>query len=370
MRRRRPTILACVSASLLAITPAAMSQTVQYAYDAAGRLSVVADARGDLAVYDYDAVGNLTSIRRLTVADAPDAVVIALIVPGAARRGSRISIFGKGFATTTAGNIVAVNGAPARVVTATPTRLTVEIPRDATTGAVQLTTPLGMAASVQPLRVLDALAITPASAVVAPGGSVRFTPLGESAGAVRWSVDGRAGGDARRGTITSDGVYAAPASSRGGTVRVTATSLVDAALEATALVSMMAPRSVFIVAEPSVSVEVATATTFSLAAPVVVRVAPLVTNVSPSSGGRGEMVRVVVTGAGFGEATGLEFMAGATADPALAVRTFTLSADGREATADVDIASDAGVGPRIVRVVTPTDSSGAAALGHSVFIVR
>ena len=54
-------------ATLLVLRSAAPAQTIHYSYDAAGRLSVVADPRGDLAVYDYDAVGNLVSIRRIAI---------------------------------------------------------------------------------------------------------------------------------------------------------------------------------------------------------------------------------------------------------------------------------------------------------------
>jgi YD repeat-containing protein len=363
-------VVGMVIAILLAITPTARSQTVQYAYDAAGRLSVVGDARGDVAVYDYDAVGNLLSIRRVAVAGVPQPVVIGLVTPGAVRRGSTISIFGKGFAATPVGNSVTVNGAPAQVLTAAPTRLTVMVPLDATTGPVRLTAPLGTAASPQPLRILGALSITPPTAVVAPGGSIRLAAVGEGLGAVRWSVDGFAGGDAQRGTITSDGLYTAPSAPRSSRVRITATSLDDVAIEASAEVSLMAPRPLFVVARSSVSVGVARAATFAMAAPLTLRVAPVVTSVTPSSAVRGETVRVTAAGAGLDGATRLEFLAGAEADPALVVTGLALAPDGSEATADVTITASAVVGPRTVRLVTPSGTSGDAALGDNVFTVR
>jgi YD repeat-containing protein len=370
MRRHARIVLGTVIAILLAITPTARSQTVHYAYDAAGRLSVVADAQGDVAVYDYDAVGNLLSIRRVAVAGAPQAVVIGLVAPAAARRGSTISIFGKGFAATPVGNSVTVNGAPAPVLTAAPTRLTVTVPPDATTGPVRLTAPLGTAASPEPLRILGALAITPPTAVVAPGGSIRLTAAGEGLRAVRWSVDGFAGGDAQRGTITSDGLYTAPTTPRSSRVRITATSLDDVAVEASADVSLMAPRPLFVVARSSVSVGVTRAATFAMAAPLTLRVAPVIASVSPSSATRGDTLRVTVIGAGLDGATRLEFLAGADADPALVVTGLTPAADGREAAADVTIAAGAAVGPRTVRLVTPSGTSGDAALGDNVFTVR
>src|SRR5512145_1046964 len=115
MRRLTCTVLSSI-VLLLVMPGPATPQTVQYAYDAVGRLSVVADLRGDLAVYEYDAVGNLLAIRRIGIADLPDPVVVALVVPEGARPGTTISIFGKGFAATPADNQVTLNGTRAAVV--------------------------------------------------------------------------------------------------------------------------------------------------------------------------------------------------------------------------------------------------------------
>jgi hypothetical protein len=153
-------------------------------------------------------------------------------------------------------------------------------------------------------------------------------------------------------------------------VRVTATSVHDPAIEATARVSLIAARPLFVVARPVSSAGVAATTAFATAAPLAVRVAPVVIDVTPAAGARGDTVHVTVTGAGLDGATRLEFLAGTTADPALAVTGLAISPDGREARADIAIAADAGLGPRVVRVVTPTGSSGAAGLGDNVFTVR
>jgi YD repeat-containing protein len=375
-------------AAALVIPASATPQIVHYAYDTAGRLSVVADPRGDLAIYDYDAVGNLLSIRRLRVADIPGAIGIALVAPGAAPRGASISIFGKGFAPTPEGNGVAFNGARAPVVTASPTRLVVTVPPDATTGSIHLSAPLGTVTSPLPFRVLGSLTVTPPTALVAAGGSVGFTATGDdgAAAVVRWSVDGLHGGDPARGTITTQGMYVAPAAPRAGTIRVTAISAVDPAIEASAELSVIAPRSLFLIApalgvgsasssarmevSALTSVGVATSARFATALPVALRVAPVVLSVTPATGARGDTTRVTVVGAGFGGAARLDFLAGLSVDPALVVTDLTLSADGTEATADVFIAADASVGPRIVRVVTPTGSSGDAALGANVFTIR
>ena len=369
MRRLTCTVLSGI-VLLLVVPDPATSQTVQYAYDAVGRLSVVADLRGDLAVYEYDAVGNLLAIRRVAIADLPDPVVVALVVPEGARPGATISIFGKGFAATPADNGVTFNGARASDVTAAPTRLTVRVPSDATTGPVRVSAPVATATSREPFRVLGPLSITPPTAVVAPHGSVRFTASADGLSAVRWSVDGIAGGDAARGRITADGVYVAPSASSARAVTVTATSVNHPEIEATARVSIIASRSVFLAGRPLAVGDISRSPRLAMAAPLAVRLAPTVTNVTPPSGARGETTRVTVTGAGLAQATQLEFLVGATTDPALTVSALTVGPDGREVTADVTISPSAALGPRIVRLVTPTGSSGGAGLGDNLFTVR
>ena len=372
-----------LAAALLAFPLAASGQVVHYAYDAAGRLSVVADPHGDLAVYDYDAVGNLLSIRRLGVADVPDAVVIAHVAPEVASRGATVSIFGKGFGATADVNAVTFNGTPAVVLTASATRLTARVPATATTGPIRLSAPLGVAIS-KTFHVLGALNVTPATAVIAPRSSIRFAASTE--GGVRWSVDRVPGGDAQRGTITSDGLYVAPDTLPLAGVLVMATSLLDPALEATARVTMITSRPLFVAADPvavdvrpsaplvtlttAASVAVARNTAFAVAAPLAVRVAPLILSLTPSVAAPGETIRLLITGAGFDDATRLEFMAATAPDATLIASDLTISSDGSEAAADVSVSVAAPVGPRVVRIVTPAGSSGDAVVGQNVFTVR
>jgi hypothetical protein len=373
-----------VAAALLALPSAAPGQTVHYAYDAAGRLSVVADPRGDLAVYEYDAVGNLLSIQRIGVAEVAEHVVIAHVTPGIAPRGAVVSIFGKGFGSSADANAVTFNGVPAAVLTASPTRLTVRVPTNATTGPIHVSTPLG-AASSKVFHVLGALSVMPPTAIVAPRGSVRFVVTGDGAQGVRWSVDRVAGGDARRGTISADGVYVAPETLPPGGVRITATSLVDSGVEATAHVSLIASRPLFVAADPLVvafpapsphvqlraiaSVAVTTNTAFAMAAPVALRVAPVILAVTPDAAARGETARLVITGTGFEGATHLEFWTTAGPDAAIAVSDLVI-VDGNQAAASIAVSPDAALGPRIVRIVTPAGASGDAVSGENVFVVR
>jgi YD repeat-containing protein len=351
--------------ALLLLPADTRGQTVHYAYDAAGRLSIVADPRGDLAIYDYDAVGNLLSIRRIAVADAPDTVVIALVSPTAATRGAMVSIFGKGFGAAADTNAVAFNGAAAEVLVASPTRLTVRVPATATTGAIRVTTPFGTATAPS-FRILDTLTITPPAAIVAPRGRVTFSASGD----VRWSVDRVPGGDAQRGTISRDGVYVAPEALPQTGVRVIATSLLDAALEASARVTMTTSRPLFVVASPLGVGFRSPDTTFAAAAPVGLRVAPAILAVTPSSAARGETTPVGISGIGFAGATRVELRTASGIDPTIVVTNLTVSPDGSEATADIALAADAPLGPRVVRIVTPFGSSGDAVPGQNVFVVH
>ena len=374
-----------LAAALLALPLAASGQGVHYAYDAAGRLSVVADARGDLAVYDYDAVGNLLSIRRIGVGDVADAVVIAHVAPEVASRGSTVSIFGKGFGATVDANAVAFNGASAVVLTAAATRLTARVPANATTGPIRLSTPLGVAMS-KTFHVLGALNITPPTALVAPRGSIRFAASSDGAAGVRWSVDRVPGGDAQRGTITTEGLYVAPDTLPLTGVRVVATSLLDPALEATAHVTMITSRPLFVAADPlavdvrapsprvtlttAASVGIGTNTAFAIARPLSVRVAPVILSVTPSAAAPGETLHLLIAGAGFDNATRLEFVAATGPDPTLVVSDLTVNPDGSEAAADIAVSLSASPGPRVVRIVTPSGSSGDAVTGENVLTVR
>jgi hypothetical protein len=81
-----------------------------------------------------------------------------------------------------------------------------------------------------------AMSVSPSSATIAPSSTQQFaaTIQGLSNAAVTWSVDGVAGGNSNNGTITSTGLYSAPAAIGAHTVAATSvavpTSSVQAAL--------------------------------------------------------------------------------------------------------------------------------------------
>ncbi len=71
------------------------------------------------------------------------------------------------------------------------------------------------------------ISVSPSSATLAPGGTQQFTATvsGTTNTAVTWAVDGMYGGNTTVGTISSSGLYTAPASS--GSHTITATSAAD-----------------------------------------------------------------------------------------------------------------------------------------------
>jgi len=118
------------------------------------------------------------------------------------------------------------------------------------------------------------VSLNPASATVTTGSTVGFTATVNNAAtqSVTWSVNGVAGGNSVVGTISSNGLYTAPATvPNGGAVTISATSTAATNVSASATVTVNAPA-----AQP-----------------------PVVSSVSPSSGTAGATVTVTLNGANF-----------------------------------------------------------------------
>jgi YD repeat-containing protein len=111
--------------------------SVQYVYDASGRLTTVVDPSGNVATYNYDAVGNLLSITRSTT--SPSALAILGFSPTQGNVGQTVAIQGQNFSTTPSANTVQFNGTAATVTAATANSLTVTVPAGATTGLISVT---------------------------------------------------------------------------------------------------------------------------------------------------------------------------------------------------------------------------------------
>ena len=92
----------------------------------------------------------------------------------------------------------------------------------------------------------QSVAITPTNATVAPGGTVQFNKATNmlSPETVTWSVNGMNGGASDVGTISTAGLYKAPAAALASPVTVRATSDANPALSAAATVTVAAPPTV------------------------------------------------------------------------------------------------------------------------------
>ncbi len=88
---------------------------------------------------------------------------------------------------------------------------------------------------------------------------------------------------------------------------------------------------------------------------------PVVTGVSPASAVHGTTIAAfTVTGSNLFGATRVAFLREGVPDPAITATALTVSPDGRQLTAAVDLAATAALGPRTVTVTTPGGTSAAA----------
>jgi YD repeat-containing protein len=142
---------------------------VLYAYDELNRLVQVTDPAGESAIYRYDAVGNITAIERPGAAG----VAISDFTPDSGPIGATVTIFGAGFSGTPSANGVTFGGAPATVLSATATQLTVTAPA---AGQIAVSTPSG-SANTGSRSFVVATAGPPTITVVAPGTAAAGTAL-------------------------------------------------------------------------------------------------------------------------------------------------------------------------------------------------
>jgi len=110
---------------------------IKYVYDENGRLIAVVDdvtqAADNAAVYHYDAAGNITSIERVN----GSTVRIFNFTPACAPTGSTLIINGLGMVASGASTTVSFNnGTPVTPLSADDTRLTVQVPSNATSGPI------------------------------------------------------------------------------------------------------------------------------------------------------------------------------------------------------------------------------------------
>jgi len=390
--------------ALASLAPPAPAQEIRYIYDNLNRLIGVVDQQGNAASYTYDAVGNLLRVDRFNV-DPSANVSISLVTPSKGNVGTTVQIFGKGFSPTPAQNTVTFSGgATATVTAATSTNLTTTVPPGATTGLINLTTPLGSAASPEPFTVLQAFIVTPEQADVALGGTVDFqaTLGGSPTTDVTWRVNGIVGGNATLGTITATGTYTAPSTpppvqpvpieavltadpTQIATASVRVVGQVSG-LEAAAPVSVAvtpstgpaasAPVSVSLIPQSSpaasgpVSVALTPQSTPAASGPLAVTGGPVIASVAPNSGAIGATgLGVTLLGANLQGASVVRFIRNGSVDSTLTVSGIAPTGDGSSVSFSLAISGSAVIGPRVVQVVTPQGTSTNFDLGSNVFTV-
>lgn len=118
-------------------------------YDELGRLVAVVDPASETITYTYDAVGNLLTISRTSSSQ----LAVIEFTPNKGPIGSPVIIYGTGFSSTPADNVVKFNGTTATVSASTPNQISTTVPVGATTGSITVTTVAGTATSSTPFTV-------------------------------------------------------------------------------------------------------------------------------------------------------------------------------------------------------------------------
>ena len=127
----------------LVALPAAHAAPIQYVYDPLGRLMEVSAPDGTSGQYAYDAAGNIFAINSRLA----NTLSLTAFFPSAGPVGTRITLYGSGFNTTPANNIVKINGVAAAVVTSTANALTLTVPAAATSGPISVSNTSGSVTS-------------------------------------------------------------------------------------------------------------------------------------------------------------------------------------------------------------------------------
>ena len=390
----------------------AQQPSIHYVYDRQSRLVAVVDQQGSVAAYVYDAVGNLLRIDRVDADSIAGSLAITLVSPNRGQVGTAVQIFGKGFSATPSSNEVRFNGTLATVTEAAPNRLLTSVPSGATTGSITVTVGANTATSPSVFTVGGALAVTPATATVWMNGSAQFqaTESGTPTSAVTWAVNGVTGGETSIGTISTAGLYSAPAKPTQDTiVTITATQLEDQTSSASATVTVLqagigvASTSVSAgfaepgtvnqnltasvsaaLGEPVATFAVGSNVSAALAeSPTSLQVSPLVasswgpvvTSVSPASASRGATnVSITLTGVGLAGATQLSFLtkvgSSFVPDTNLTVTDLAAVGDGTLATATISIGTSAVLGGHVVQIQVAGATSTSTGTGPNLFTVN
>lgn len=387
--KRALTALAAAALALFVTSaaPARQGGATRYVYDDNGRLHAVIPPAGEAVVYEYDAAGNIKAVRRL----AATALVLFDFSPRAGISGDLVTLFGVGFGAGVTG--VSFNGVPARVLGATQSALTAEVPQGATTGPISVETAGALAVTPRPFTVRG-MRLSPTAPRVFFGESVQFNASVYTDGdpALTWSVDDAAGGNGPTGTVSPGGLYTAPGTAGNFVVRATLASDTDFYAETQVAVRDPAdtgePRAPALSVRRGLSsgarlvgntvsvrhgyadgvgVALSALTSVSYGDPegqagtssVSAMKGPYIESVAPAAVGRGSTVTLTLTGANLAGVSAIQFInpSGAPAT-GLSVLNLGTNPEGTVLTATLAVSGAATAGQYVLLVITHAGDSG------------
>lgn len=391
-------ILFCLLVIIFATAASTNSSgsNVQYIYDDLGRLNKTIDEDGVFSVYEYDEVGNLIS---LATTSSNNSIAILDIEPWSGSPGTPVTIYGKGFSTTSINNTVFFNGTPASIILSTANVIVTSVPAGATSGRVTVQAPLGYATSTKDFVIAQPISITinPSIVYLSSGQSRQFTAnvTGTTNINVNWYVEGIESGTPSIGTIVN-GIYTAPSDvGQLNMVTISARSTVDTTKQAVVLLyfgkGIAVSKSVSVAVLPNLSQLPPIPTGPIVSFPVSVAftqpakyievspfralyvsfsVGPYISSTMPIYGSQGTSSTIAITGLGFASASTIGFYLNGVLDSQVTVSDIQVNAVGSQITGNVAISQSAVTGIRLVKV---TDSTGTSQGYYSVgnlFTVR
>ncbi|HWO00438.1 MAG TPA: IPT/TIG domain-containing protein [Blastocatellia bacterium] len=384
--------------------------TTRFVYDDNGRLTSVIAPNGEAAIYDYDAAGNFTAIRRISA----DTLMLLAFFPHEGGARDEVTFVGTGF--NAGATSVSFNGVAAQISSVTPLAVVAVVPDNASSGPVTIVTPRGTLVTPVPFTMLTRVRVFPSAAILLPSDSVALTAIVGGSGdqTVSWAVNGIPGGNNTVGTISTTGLYAAPAALSGNvslSVLVRATSVAQPALFGEAQVKVLNPNSVgaafahslslrrgdpdgvraargplvsvrrgaiistplaFMSSPLSLRFGFSAGTAPGILSPFVsVTAGPAISSIVPGSIARGASVTLTINGANLTGASLLRFIGASGAiDTAIATSNLSLNADGTRLTATVTVSSGAATGARVVLVTAGAGSTSAVTNGSNTITIQ
>lgn len=324
-----------------------------FVYDANGRVAAVVTPAGEAAVYEYDPANNLTAVRRL---DASGLRLLSFF-PESGGAGDFVTLVGTGLATVTS---VWFNGAAARIVDVAPSAVVAEVPAAATTGAITVAAQQSTLSTARSFTVVARLRVAPSSATLTIGQTQQFVALSADPlpAGVQWSADA--------GTISSAGLYQAPASAV-GSVTIRAASVAAPDLFGQAHVTVRDPNNVQAVWSPAVSAHYGTPPALAVAqSPLLsVTTGPAISSIEPNRLARGTTVGVTIRGLNLQAVTALRLVDGNGAvDSSMQVSDLAVDGAGATVTAVIKVATTSPVGTRLLVL---TAAAGTSPPGRAAF---